>query len=133
LTEQHEWRPFRHMIAWGVIALIAVVAIFTTIGLLFYYFPPAAPAGAVYPYYGFFGFRILFGFFILFAAFWFLRFVFWGGWGWGHRRAYYGGYGYWRHHDSSYYILRERYARGEITKDQYDQMIRDLDQHATPA
>lgn len=49
------------------------------------------------------------------------------GWGWGWR----GGYsrGYWR--GQGYYggateILRQRYAKGEITKDQFDQMMRDL-------
>ncbi|HVH15745.1 MAG TPA: SHOCT domain-containing protein [Candidatus Angelobacter sp.] len=26
-------------------------------------------------------------------------------------------------------MLRERYARGEITKEQFDQMTRDLQQH----
>ena len=36
---------------------------------------------------------------------------------------------YWRYGDQAYYILRERYARGEITKDQLDQMMRDLQQH----
>ena len=29
--------------------------------------------------------------------------------------------------DGSVRILRERYARGEITRDQFDQMLRDLD------
>ena len=34
-------------------------------------------------------------------------------------------YGY----GDEYQILRERYARGEITREQFDQMTRDLDQH----
>ncbi len=47
------------------------------------------------------------------------------------RYAYWGSYG----HRGAYYksgptgaleILRERYAKGEITKEQYDQMLRDL-------
>ena len=53
-----------------------------------------------------------------------LRFAFWGPRRW----AYYGhhGYGYSGRENEAYHILRERYARGEITKDQYDAMMRDL-------
>jgi putative membrane protein len=38
---------------------------------------------------------------------------------------------YWRERwkeNAPLYILRQRYARGEITKDQFDQMLRDLNQ-----
>ena len=133
MTEQHAWRPQRYMFAWGIIALMAIVAIFATIGLVLYYIPrPIAPAGTAFPYYGFFGFRLFFGVFLVFAFFWFVRWAFWG-WRWHYRGGYGGGYGYWRHRDGSYYILRERYARGEISKEQYDQLMRDLEQHGTPA
>ena len=80
-----------------------------------------------YPFaYGFFPFGLFFGFFWIFSIFWFVRWLFFP-WRWGYSRRYWGwggGYG-----DRAYYILRERYARGEITKDQYDQMVRDLQQH----
>jgi len=75
-----------------------------------------------YPYgFGFFPFGF-FGFFWIFAVFWFIRWAFWPWRGYGPRR-------YWRYSDQAYYILRERYARGEITKEQFDQMTRDLQQH----
>src|SRR6266705_6274815 len=45
--------------------------------------------------------------------------------GWGYRGR------YWRYQDQSYYIIRERYAKGEITKEQLEQMMRDLQQHGT--
>jgi len=84
---------------------------------------PARPF-AYYPFFFFpFGFLIFF-----FAIFFVVRVLVWGlGWGWGWR----GGYsrGYWR--GQGYYgdakeILRQRYAKGEINKDQFDQMMRDL-------
>ncbi|TLZ90987.1 MAG: hypothetical protein E6J98_08035 [Methanobacteriota archaeon] len=50
----------------------------------------------------------------------------WGGWGGG-----WGGYGrhYWRYGDDAHAILRSRYARGEITGEQFEQMMGDLEQH----
>jgi len=84
----------------------------------------------VYPYfprpYFFFPLGIIVFFVLIFVGF---RVLFWG-WGWGAwRRGYYGGYGYYR--GSSLEILDERYARGEITKEQYDQMKRDIQQRPT--
>lgn len=128
MTEQSTWKPHRYMLAWGIAALVAIVAIFATIGLALYYIP--RPTGIVYPYYGFFPFRFFFAIFFIFAIFWFFRWAFWG-WRWHYRGGYWGGYGYWRHRDGAYYILRERYAKGEITKEQYDQMVRNLEQHRT--
>ena len=81
------------------------------------------------PYYGFPGFSgwffFPFGFFsIFFILFLVSRLVFWPwGRGWGLRH----GYGY--HYGDANEILRQRYARGEITKEQFDQMMRDLEQH----
>ena len=58
------------------------------------------------------------------ALFFVFRFAFWG-WGWGWGRGYHqGSWG----SDGLYAleILNQRYARGEITKEQYDQMKTDL-------
>lgn len=58
-------------------------------------------------------------FFLFFVFFWWIP-----RWGWG-----LGHYGrrYWRHgFDPAYSIARERFARGEISKEQYDQILRDL-------
>ena len=66
-----------------------------------------------------FGFLI-----IILVAFFALRLVFWG-WGWGWRGGYgRGGWGY----GNAKEILSRRYARGEITKEQFDQMKKDLDE-----
>jgi len=77
-----------------------------------------------YPWFGWWFFPFGFIFFIFFLFFIF-RLVFWGwGGGWGWRRRY--GYGY---YGDAQEIIRQRYARGEITKEQFDQMSRDLEQH----
>jgi len=95
-----------------------VIGTIAAIGLIF--FRPAAIA--YYPYsFGFFPFGFFFAFFLVFFL---LRWLFWP-WRWGYSRHYWG----WSYGDRAYYILRERYARGEITKDQYDQTMRDLQQH----
>ena len=79
------------------------------------------PTGGAFPFMGyyrfpfFFPFGWIFGFLILLMLF---RWIFWP-WGWRSRRRH-GGY------RDEYHILRVRYARGEITKDQFDQMTRDL-------
>lgn len=71
------------------------------------------------PYFGFYG-----GFFLVFILLWVsffvVRVIFWSG------RAR-GGYGY-NHprRDPAVMAARQRYARGEITREQYDQIMTDL-------
>ncbi len=115
-----------HPIAWAILAvvIVAIVSFFALIAIRGY---PAAPMTTYngYPFFGgwfFFPFGIIFFFLFLFLV---TRFVFWGWWGWGWRRRYWYGYEYGDAHE----ILRQRYARGEITKEQFDQMTRDLEQH----
>jgi putative membrane protein len=115
-------RHRRALMGWVIGGLVILLLA----GLLlvpFLYGFPARPY-AFYPFFFFpFGFLIFF-----FAIFFVVRALFWGlGWGWGWR----GGYsrGYWRgqgYYGSATEILRMRYAKGEITKDQFDQMMRDL-------
>jgi putative membrane protein len=85
---------------------------------------PAPVSGTYYPYF-FFPFPLFF-IFGIFAFFWIVRWLVfpWRG-GWGYRGR------YWRYQDQSYYIIRERYAKGEITKEQFEQMMRDLQQQNT--
>ncbi len=113
---------------WSLFPLLAIAAIVSTlIGLSIYFRGYAAPPyyGAQYPeWFGwpFFGFGWIFiplFFIVIFFAF---RWLFWGGWGW--RRGWYGGY-----YDPALETLRERFARGEITKEQFDSMAKDLEEH----
>ena len=59
---------------------------------------------------------VVFACFLVMMAF---RYMVWTPWG--HRM------GYWRGESlDAEEILRQRYARGEVTKEQFDQMLRDL-------
>jgi len=80
-----------------------------------------------YPFFGGWFFWPIGIFFFLIFLFFVARVMFWGwgGGGWRHRYSYGYGYGYGDAHE----ILRQRYARGEISKEQFDQMTRDLEQH----
>ena len=115
---ENEYRGQRHhhfYFGWAVLAFLGLIA---TIGTLSWVFFRSVPGTG--PYY-FFPFGGLFAIFWIIGIFWIVRWFFWGGrWGYHYPRHYL------RHYDDAYYILRERYARGEITKDQYDQMMRDL-------
>jgi putative membrane protein len=106
----------------GAILLVLVLGLF--VGPFFGgYYGMMGPYNAYpLPYFGWFLFPFGFSFviFILFFAFRWL----WFPW----RGRYYLG-GWYRHRDEAEDILRQRYARGEITKDQFDQMTRDLEQH----
>lgn len=76
-----------------------------------------------YPWFGWwlFPFGAVFFLVFLFLVF---RLVFWGwGGGWGRRRQ------YWYDSGDAHEILRRRYARGEITKEQSEPMNRDLELH----
>jgi putative membrane protein len=114
----------RHVWAWVVVALAALLVIAFAFALFARSF--VYPAGTVYYGYPFFGWWLFpFGFIFFFIFIFFIfRLAFWG-WGGGWRHRYYR-YGY----GDAKEILRQRYARGEISKDQFDQMMRDLDQHS---
>jgi uncharacterized membrane protein len=125
MSNQRGWRHPGLFIAFGVLALLFIVG---ASFLLFGLFVARPFPGPGFPY---FPFGIFWAFLLVFFVFGIVRWAFWGwGWGW-RRRGYYGRY-YWRY-DQAHQILRERYARGEITKDQVDQMTRDLDQQNQPA
>jgi putative membrane protein len=115
--------PRRRPRVWIVAAVaLAAVAIIGVVLLLYLdgYLGPA-PYGS-HPYFGFLGgFLLLFlfvwlGFFLLRVTFWTAR-----------TQGRYGGYGGPRRGpDPAVMVARQRYARGEITREQFDQIMTDL-------
>ena len=106
-------RPFR----WLLVPALVVVAFAAIVVGASFYFRPAAPQGYYWWPWAPFGWFLLIPLF--FVAFFALRFFFWGWWG---------GRGWYYRGDSAMEVLRERFARGEITKEQFDQMRKDLAQ-----
>ena len=93
-----------------LIGIAAILAVFFDRGAVFM---------SGFPW-GFLGW--IFGIFILF---WIIRGFFWGCWGWyPHARG-----SRYRRHGDSYYILKERYAKGEISRKEYEEKMRDLESY----
>ena len=129
MQADQDWHRHRRFIGWGIAGLLLLIGVAIVIGVVV---RAIVGPGAGFGYFPFFFFP--FGFFIfVFFLFFLFRGLFWGwggwgGWGW---RGYpmYGRYG---QHDGAAEILRRRYASGEITKDQFDQMMRDIAQSRNP-
>ena len=101
---------------YGAMAIGGVVAIVAAIILVGLVFRPGWFMGfQVHPWFPFFWFFPLIGFFAIF--FLVKRYV----WGWWYTSGYLGRYG------DAMAIARERYAKGEISKAQYSQLISDLE------
>jgi putative membrane protein len=106
----------RRQLRWALVPVLVIAALVATaIGASLYF-----NAGPVQDYgwwpwapFGWFFFIPL-----VFVAFFVLRFFFWGWWG--------GGRGWYYGEDSAMQVLRERFARGEITQAQFEQMRKDL-------
>ena len=105
--------------------LAAVAALFIGASLYFHGAPPQ-------PYYGdwyWFPFGGLFFFLpVLFLGFFAFRFFWWGSCGWGSGR-YSGWYQY--PEDQAIETIRQRFARGEITKEQFEQLKKELEHGET--
>jgi uncharacterized membrane protein len=113
-TELEKSRSGRSRHRWALIwvsVLLGVIATIIAANLVF------RPPG-YYPWYPF-GFGWIWIPLVFFLAFFAVRWFFLP-WGWGYSRR------YWTH-DDAYNILRERFARGEITREQLEQITRDLE------
>lgn len=119
----------------AIIAVIAIlVAVVIIIMAVFAYYSSRTPYG--YGYYGWggmmggWGFPMLFMFpigiiILILIGYVIYRGVWWGG-GCGGHHGYYGYYRSDEERENAMEILRRRYARGEISKEQYEQMKKDI-------
>jgi uncharacterized membrane protein len=109
MATDRQFRRMRQSGTWILAAVIIVVASLAIIAALFGRFsPPSYP-----PFFFFFGWGIFvplffFGFFFFFRSW---------GYRWWDSSAYY---------DPALETLRQRFARGEVTKEQYEQIRKDL-------
>jgi putative membrane protein len=111
-----ESNRIRQIVGWSIVGLIAIIGVSIVLSL---YFLPHPPGAFYYPFFPF-HFGWLGGIFLIFIIFWVVRWLFWP---W---RSHYS-YPHQQRADAAS-IVRERYAKGEITKEQFEQMIRDLRQ-----
>ena len=117
-----QWRRARGFIAWGVFGLIIIVGVLIIAFLLVF---GARSQGTFYPFFPAYFFPFHFGWlggiFLILVVFLIARCVFLP-WRNGNQTSPYS-----QHHDEgAYSILKERYAKGELTKEQFQQMMLDL-------
>ncbi|MGI0033053.1 MAG: SHOCT domain-containing protein [Nitrososphaeraceae archaeon] len=116
MTHQERNRLMR-LAGWGLVGLIILIGISIAVSLIF--FAPGSSGGGFYPFFFPFHFGWLGGIFLVFLVYFAIRWLFLPG------RWDYHQYPHYR--DDAHNILRERYAKGEITKEQFEQMTHDLE------
>jgi putative membrane protein len=91
---------------WSLVGLIILIGISIAISPIF--FAPRSSGGGFYPFFFPFHFGWLGGILLVFLIFFAIRWLFWPS-RWNYRS-------YPQYRDDAHNILRERYARGEITR-----------------
>ena len=117
-----ESNRIRRIVGWGIIVLMVVIGLSIALSL---YFAPWRTGGSDYRFFFPFHFGWLGAIFLIFIVLLVARWLLWPWRGGG------GGYYSYQHHQQrldAASIVKERYAKGEITKEQYEQMLRDLRQ-----
>jgi putative membrane protein len=118
-----DWRRARRFVAWGAFGLIVLIGISIIASLLFF---GLRTSGVYYPFFPAFLFPFHFGWlgaiFIILVVFLMARWIFLP-WRNGNLS---GSYSQNRDNGNAQYIIKERYAKGEITKEEFEQMMLDL-------
>jgi putative membrane protein len=106
----------RRIVGWGIIGLMAMIGVSIALSL---YLAPWRTGGLSYPFFPF-HFGWVGGIFLIVIVFLIARWFFWPWRG--------GGYYPYPHQQrpDAASIVKERYAKGEITKEEFEQILRDL-------
>ncbi len=113
MESNQEFRSIRRIAGWIFVSVIIAGASLVVLSFLFGRFSAIG-----YP-------PFFFGWWILIPLFFFSFFFLFRWWAWGYSTHPWSSY---HDHDPALETLRERFARGEIAKEQYDQMRRELEQ-----
>jgi len=118
MSDQEQSNRLARIVGWGIIGLIVLVGVSVALS----YLSPRPITETFYYYNPFFPFRFgwIGGIILILVVFWVARSFLWPWW----RRQEYSSPRS-RHGDAEV-ILKERYAKGEITKEQFEQMLCDL-------
>ena len=117
MTQQERNSRLMQFAGWGIVGLIILIGISIAASLIF---APRSSGSGFYPFFFPFHFGWLGGIFLVFIVFLVLRLLFWPQ-RWNDRRPNL------HYRDDALNILRERYAKGEVTKEQFEQMLHDLE------
>lgn len=113
---QQERNRLMQFAGWGVVGLIILIGISLAASLIF---APRPSGSGFYPFFFPFHFGWPGGIFLVFVVFLVLRLLFWPRrWNDDRPNLHY--------RDDAHNILGVRYAKGEITKEQFEQMLHDL-------
>ena len=115
----YPYRPVRPR--WPLFILIALVALMAIVVIVVVLAVTGAFGNPVnHPLFGFWG-GLLLVFLVLWVGFFAVRMVFWS-----RAMRYRGGVAGYARPDPAVMVARRRYARGEISREQYDQILNDL-------
>ena len=118
MSDQEQSNRLRQIVGWGIIGLIVLVGLSITLSYL-----TSRPDTESFYYDPFFPFRFgwVGGILLILIVFWVAK---WFLWPWRRREGEYYSQSY--PHGDAELILKDRYAKGEITKEQFEQMMSDL-------
>ncbi|MDA4131024.1 MAG: hypothetical protein OK457_09660 [Thaumarchaeota archaeon] len=111
---------------WILVPVLILISAIAILAIVSFYYVRSASAFGSYPFYGWFPFGWFFFIPVVFLIFFVFRWVLWGG-GWGGGRGWY--YGRYYDDDRAMVVLKERFARGELSKERFEQMTKELEKY----
>lgn len=122
----------RRTFLWVMLGFLVVLAVIVVVVVLSAFTGVFGSSSAPHPLFGFWGGFLLL-FLILWIAFFAVRVVWWTSRARGRAYGRGPGAGPGMYRDPARMIARQRYARGEISREQYDQIMTDLERRRGPS